>query len=192
MLPMHTTFPFTNLNHTEMKKLFLLCALLLLIVSAFAQQTLYRYFNPKQGRHYYTTNFNEYGNGGQGWYLEGPQCIIFDHQDRGLAPLFHYYNERVADHYYIISFNELGRGSKGYVLEGKIGFISPNPGPRLVPLFAYFNRVNGDHFLTTDRSELAQGFDGYEYTGTLGYVLPVGGNARPARDRGRDFYRNHH
>ena len=175
-----------------MKKLLLLSALLLLIGNAFAQQTLYRYYNPKQGRHYYTTNFNEYGSGANGWYLDGPQCMVFDHGDRGLIPLFRYYNSRSADHYYTTQFNELGRGAGGYVLEGKACFIAQNPGPRLVPLLAYFNRASGDHFLTTSRDEVGHGLDGFEFTSIVGYVIPIGRDADRARDKGRDFYRTHH
>src|SRR5476651_1108220 len=118
-----------------MKKLFLFSTLLLLISSAFAQQTLYRYFSPKQGRHYYTTNFNEYGSGANGWYLDGPQCMVFDRgdRDRCIIPLFRYNNARINDHYYTTHFEELGRGANGYILEGNACFIAQNQGPRLVP-----------------------------------------------------------
>jgi hypothetical protein len=177
-----------------MKKLFLFSTLLLLIGSAFAQQTLYRYYNPKLGKHYYTTNFNEYGNGANDWYLDGPQCQVFDHgdRDRGLIPLFRYFNGGLSDHYYTTNFEELGRGSNGYAFEGKACFIAKNPGPRLVPLFGYYNRISGEHFLTTDKGEVARGFDNFQYTGVVGYVILIDRDANRARDRGRDSYRDHH
>jgi len=175
-----------------MKKLFLLSALLLLIGSAFAQTILYRYYNPKQGKHYYTTNFGEYGTGGNGLYLDGPQCMVFDHPDRGLIPLLRYYNARNGDHYYTNSFRELGRGANGYAFEGTACYIAQNPGPRLVPLFAFLNSNTGEHFLTTSRDEMRQDYTGFVFTGIAGYVIPLGRDADHARFRGRDFYRDHH
>src|SRR5476649_2711958 len=131
-----------------MKKLILLSCLLLLMGGAFAQQTLYRYYNPKQGKHYYTTNFAEYGNGASGWYLDGPQCLVFDHPDRGLIPLLRYYNVSSGDHYYSNNFRELGQGANGYKFEGNACYIAQNPRPGLVPLLAFLNSRTGEHFLT--------------------------------------------
>ena len=37
---------------------------------------LYRYWNPTIGDHYYTTDFNELGNGAQGWSFERIECFI--------------------------------------------------------------------------------------------------------------------
>lgn len=37
---------------------------------------LYRYWNSTIGDHYYTIDFNELGNGGQGWGLERVECFI--------------------------------------------------------------------------------------------------------------------
>ncbi len=159
-----------------MKKIALLSALLLMVSGVFAQQTLYRYYNQKLAKHYYTTNFNEYGSGANGWFLDGPSCMVFDHADRqrGIVPLFRYFNSRVGDHYYTTNFDELRRGANGYVLEGPACYIAQTRGDRLVPLFAYFNRINGDHFLTTNRGEVAHGFEGYAFTGIAGFVIPVG------------------
>ncbi len=173
-----------------MKKIVFLSALLLMACGAFAQQTLYRYYNQKLSKHYYTVDFNEYGSGRRGWYLEGPACMVFDHEDRdmGIVPLLRYFNDRVGDHYYTANFDELRRGANGYVLEGKACFIAKFKGMRMVPLFGYFNRINGDPFLTTNRDEVLHGFDGYEFTGITGYVLPIGD--RGDHDRGRgDHYR---
>jgi len=92
----------------------------------------------------------------------------------------------------ITQFSELGRGANGYVFEAKACYIARNPGPRLVPLLAYFNRSSGDHFLTTSRDEIGNGLTGFEFTSTVGYVIPVDRDADRARDKGRDFYRDHH
>ena len=37
---------------------------------------LYRYWNPQIGDHFYTTNWNELGNGRYGWGYEGIQCYV--------------------------------------------------------------------------------------------------------------------
>ena len=37
----------------------------------------YRYGNRRNGDHYYTTNFNELGNGNADWSYEGIPALIF-------------------------------------------------------------------------------------------------------------------
>jgi hypothetical protein len=157
-----------------MKKLIFLILTLFLCCGVFAQQTLYRYYNPQIRKHYYTVNFNEYGNGANGWQLDGAACRVFDHEDRyrGIVPFFRYFNPKIGDHYYTTRFEELGQGANGYVFEHVECFVARRGGFRTVPFFEYFNPKSGDHFYTTNRDELGRGFDGYQFSRIAGYVFP--------------------
>jgi Metallo-peptidase family M12/Repeat of unknown function (DUF5648) len=89
---------------------------------------LYRYWNPNVwGDHFYTTNFNELGNGAQGWSLEGVECYIYSQQQFGTVPLYRYWNSTIGDHFYTTTFHELGNGAPGYVYEKIEGYVLPNP-----------------------------------------------------------------
>jgi hypothetical protein len=157
-----------------MKKLITLTALIFLSYFAFSQQPLYRYYNSKLKKHFYTVDFTEYGNGRSGWALEGPCCRVYSaaDQSRSIVPFFRYFNEKTGDHYYTTRFEEFGRGGNGYHLEGPACYINKFPAPGTVPFFKYYNRFTGDHFYTIDKRELGHGYDGYQLQGIDGFVLP--------------------
>jgi hypothetical protein len=138
------------------------------------QRPFFRYFNHKTGKHYYTTNFNEYGNGDGDWALEGPACRVFIKQARrDLVPLYRYVDDRTADHFYTVHPNMLGEGNAAYRLEGVACYIFQDHVYGTIPLFAYIKRKTGEHFYTVDKSELGRGFEGYELYNIEGYVFPA-------------------
>lgn len=157
-----------------MKKYFSLLVLVFVTAAAFSQQPLFRYYNSKINKHYYTTNFDEFGNGANGWVFEKVACLVFPNGDRyrGVAPLFRYFNAKNGDHLYTTQFRELGQGDLGYVLEGPVCYIYKFPAQGTVPFFRYFNQRTGDHFYTTDRNELGMGFEGYAFEKVAGFVIP--------------------
>jgi hypothetical protein len=156
-----------------MKRIIILSLLVFLSYTAFCQQPLYRYYYGKQQKHYYTVNFNEFGNGGNGWTLEGQACFVFSDgdRDRGIVPLLRYFNPRTGDHYYTIHRHILGNGAQGYNLEGPACYIYKFRVDGSVPLFEYYNQRNGDHFYTADKSELGRGYDGYVFDAVVGFVF---------------------
>jgi len=156
-----------------MKKFFILSLLVLFTVCAFAQQPLYRYYNAKQKKHYFTIHFNEYGNGTRDFAYEGVSCRVFNagNPEAGIRPMFRYYNPKTADHFYTMVLHELGPGDNGYTFEGPAYFLYKLHAPGSVPLLRYYNPVTTDHFYTTDKMELGPGFEGYNYEGVAGYVL---------------------
>ncbi len=132
---------------------------------------LYRYWLPGKD-HFYTTNFSELGNGGNGWVYEGIQCRISATRISGTVPLYRYYNGSIVDHFYTANFSELGNGGNGWKYEGIAGYIYPNAGSGRIPLYRYYNGGISDHFYTTNFSELGNGGNGWKYEGIAGYVLP--------------------
>ncbi len=157
-----------------MKKVIILAFLVLSFGAAFAQHPFYRYYNAKMKKHYYTTNFDEFGNGANGWALEGVACRVFRHPEGhpGVVTLFRFYKPQSADHYYTAGKFVPAGDLIGYNPEGPAGYIFPNRVPGTVPLFEYFNYQTGDHFYTTDKRELGHGFEGYHYNTVTGFVFP--------------------
>ena len=164
----------TPIKLAPMKKILALSVFLLCSYCAFSQQPLFRYYNAKSRKHYYTTNFTEYGNGAAGWALDGPACLVYVNPVRrpGIIPLFRYANAQNGDHYYTTQQNGFDPGLQGYTPEGVSCFIYKFRQPGTVPFLKYYNRGTGDHFYTTNKHELGRGFEGYVFVGVAGFVIP--------------------
>ncbi|WP_295669104.1 hypothetical protein [uncultured Mucilaginibacter sp.] len=156
-----------------MKKILTLGLFILISGIAFAQQPLFRYYNPKQNKHYYTTNFNEYRNGTGDWAFEGITCRVFaePRPNQPIKELFRYFSPKTGDHFYTMRLHELGMGDAGYNFEGVACYIYNFHVPGSIPLFRYYNAVANDHFYTTDKRELGRGFEGYNLEQVAGFVL---------------------
>ena len=78
---------------------------------------LYRYFNSYKLDHFYTTNFNELGNGNGQYVYEGIECYVYSSNVKGTKPVYRYFNETTGDHLYTVDKGELGNGAAGYNIE---------------------------------------------------------------------------
>lgn len=132
---------------------------------------LYRYYASSSVDHFYTVNFDEIGNGKDGYTLEGTAAYISTQQYSGTIPLYRYFSSTGTDHFYTTDFAELGNGKSGYVLEGIAGYIYPVPTTGTMPLYRYFSSTGTDHFYTTNFAELGGGRNEYVFEGIAGYVL---------------------
>jgi hypothetical protein len=154
-----------------MKKIVFSILLMAFCFSAFAQTNLYRYYNPKAKKHFFTANFNELGNGANGFVLEGVACRIYAmNRVPGLVPVYRMYNPKSNDHYYTSRRYVPGRDLDGYQSEGNLGFVFRHQQPGTMPLFEYYNPQIADHFYTIDKNELGAGFEGYVFDTVVGYV----------------------
>jgi len=152
-------------------RLVLLAACMLLVSwSAFAVPTfraVYRYYNPTTGDHFYTTNFNELGNGGLGYYYEWIQCTMAsDGSLPGYYPFYRYYNPSTGAHFYTTDTSEV---QPGFNFESILGFVEITPGAS-APLYRYYNPANQKYFYTTNYKELGSGSQGYVYQKVAAYV----------------------
>jgi Repeat of unknown function (DUF5648) len=68
---------------------------------------LYRYWNPGNGDHFYTTNFWELAGGKYGYGYEGIACHVLSNWQAGAVPLYRYWNPGIGDHFYTTNWNEL-------------------------------------------------------------------------------------
>jgi hypothetical protein len=131
---------------------------------------LFRYWNPTNTDHFYTTNFNELGTGKYGWGYEGIQCFVVPQTTPGTVPLHRYWNAQIGDHFYTTNFGELGSGRYGWVYEGVQCYVYPQPASDRVALYRYWNAGTGDHFYTTNFNELGPGKFGYHLEGVQCFV----------------------
>ena len=156
-----------------MKKITILAALLFSFGCAFAQQPLYRYYNGKQHKHYFTRDYGEYGTGANGFVSEGVSCLIFTTADpnRGIVPVYRFYNAKTADHYFSTKPTLAPGTMTGYVYESPAFNVYNHQASGTTPLFEYLNPTTGDHFYTADKTELGPGFEGYVFDTVVGYVF---------------------
>ena len=86
---------------------------------------LYRYWNPNLADHFYTTNFNELGQGKYGYQFEGIQCFVFPKEVEGSIPLYRYWNPMIGDHFYTTDWNELEEGKYKWTFEKIEAYVFP-------------------------------------------------------------------
>ncbi len=114
----------------------------------------HRYYHTS-GQHFYTTNWGELGNGGNGWIYEGVQGYAFGHQAAGTVPLYRYVANH--EHFYTTNWSELGNGKNGYSFEGIQCYVYPINKSGTSALYRYYYSRENRHFYTTNWSELGPG-----------------------------------
>lgn len=158
-----------------MKKLLILTFLFFSSFYGFSQHRLFRYYNSRIEKYYYTTDQSEFGGGREGWQLEGSACLVYtaEYRQGGVVPLFRYYNPNTKDFLYTTKASVAGNSSKGYSLQKAACYVYNYRARGAMPLLRYFNRKTGTHFYTIDRDEMSSGrFNGFQYEGNSGYVFP--------------------
>jgi hypothetical protein len=151
----------------------LLIVLTLFCLTAFsnqskAQEAVYQYYNSILQRHFYTTNFNELGNGGQGFTLVGTLGYLYPIGDPNITTgsfnraVYRFYNSSTGAHYYTM------RGTvfpSGFHLESIMGYTPPG-GFFLTSVYEYYNSTNHDYYYTTTQSAGS----GYTLNGVAYYI----------------------
>jgi len=101
----------------------------LLKTSSSNTKPVYRYYNPSNGDHLLTTDFNELNgtSGKHGYKYEFIIGYAYRNYTGGTnTPLLRYYNRVTGDHLYTINNQELGTGNNNpWVFEGEIGYAIP-------------------------------------------------------------------
>jgi hypothetical protein len=78
---------------------------------------LYRYYHGSGVKdHFYTTDFNDLGNGNSAWTYESAFIYyVYNTQVAGTVPLYRYFGH--SQHFYTTNYAELGTGKSGWTLE---------------------------------------------------------------------------
>lgn len=131
---------------------------------------LYRFCNPQNLNHFYSTNFNE----GRiaGFHFLWVEARIYPSQMEDSSPWYCYYNETTQAYRYTADIHELGEGNQEWIYQGIVGYVSTTPKPQHTPMYRYYSSKTGDYFYSTDFWELGSGNVNYEYQGVCCYVYP--------------------
>ncbi|WKB53225.1 S8 family serine peptidase [Eleftheria terrae] len=138
-------------------------------VSAF-----YRYLQPGNGAHFYTTNWQELNAGINGWVYEGISGYLAPTETADSQPLHRYYHAGNGDHFYTTNWGELGAGGNGWTYEGVTGYCPRTADAGTQSLHRYYNPSAGQHFYTVNWDELGGGGSSWTYEGVacLTYTAP--------------------
>lgn len=131
---------------------------------------LYRYVNVVNNLHFYTTNFNELGNGKSNYKLEKVEGIVSSQPAKLTIPLYRYCRKSDNAHFYTVYFNELGNGNTEYLYEGIACYVFPagrlqEGNPDLKALYRYCRKSDNARFYTTNFNELKTGNSEYLFEG---------------------------
>jgi hypothetical protein len=105
---------------------------------------LYRWFHPRDGSHYYTTQPNTPDRPNS--VADGISCHVYDHPVAEAVPFYRWSNGR--DYLYTVEANGENAGRVGHRPQGIVGFIYREPKPGTVPLYRFYDPVRHQHFYT--------------------------------------------
>lgn len=129
---------------------------------------IYRYWSPKEGRHYYTTDLNKLGYGKKGFQFEGKVGRFSREKKYGnndLTRLYIYYKSE-TDTY---RFTTKTLNEKGWRQFSRAGYISKVKTDKYnTPLIEYIN--TNDYFYTNNPDELGDGGYGWSNKTIIGWI----------------------
>jgi hypothetical protein len=135
--------------------------------------TVFRWYNPANGDHFYCTDPNGELAPQSGYQYEGAPFRLFAISTQNTVPFYRWYNPANGDHFYCTDPNGELALQSGYQPEGTIGNIGSVALPGAVALYRWYNPVSGDHFYCTDPSGELAPQSGYQSEGIAGYVMIV-------------------
>lgn len=127
---------------------------------------VFRYYSRNVWRdHFYTTYFNEVGNGSNSDYIfEGIGFFAFPNQEANTVPVYRWYNSGDGDHFYTTSTEESSGASEGIAF-----YAYPSAINGSIPVHRYYHHEFRNHFYTKNQNELLW-MPGYTYEGLGWYA----------------------
>jgi len=151
---------------------------------------LYRYNNVNDiDRFYYTTDWNEYGNGayqdyvddGEGnivlqwigeWRFEFIQGYVTSTTVPNFVPIYRYHQQYTIDYYYTTIYSG-DNISNVYFYDGIQCQASEYQFGNLIPVYRYYRHARGYHYFTTNYNDLGAGTPYWSYEGIQFYISPT-------------------
>ncbi|OHB65088.1 MAG: hypothetical protein A2Y77_02610 [Planctomycetes bacterium RBG_13_62_9] len=127
--------------------------------------SVYRFWSPVTGRHFYTLDENEkdklINNYSRFWTFEGPVFYAWSTEySADLAPVYRFWSNTSGSHFYTISESEknklLNNYSYAWTYEG-VAFYAYPPGAQpsdASPVYRFWNASDNSHFYTMDAGEV--------------------------------------
>lgn len=127
--------------------------------------TVFRFYNPAAGAHFYTGSASERNDVRAklpAFGYEGPTYMVASAPNEGLNPVYRFFNRTTGTHFYTISESERARVqatlSNVFAFEGVAWYArqASSQAAGTIPVFRFFNNRNGTHFYTTSVAERDQ------------------------------------
>lgn len=120
---------------------------------------VYRFYNPKNGAHFFTSSAAERNNvialyPGV-WFYEG--VAFAANPGVGTVPVHRFYNQSTGAHFYTSSEAEkaavLAKWPTLFTYEGTAFDVATTPGPGRIPVYRFYNVKTKSHFYTSSVAE---------------------------------------
>jgi uncharacterized protein YkwD len=155
--------------------------------AATAELTVYRFFNPQSGAHFYTASVTERDQvraQASAFSYEGPAFQASGQGGNGLSPVYRFYNASTGVHFYTISETEkshIQQTLPQFQLEGVAYYASQVAAEGFRPLYRSFVANKGFHFYSVNASE-GSGLAQYQAEGIAYYVVGSAAAVTPPAD----------
>jgi hypothetical protein len=151
--------------------------------------TIYRFFNPERGLHFYTASETERDyvkNNLANYQFEGASYTAVDPLTGSTdpVPVYRFYNSKLGVHLYTI--DETERDSiidnlDNYTFEGEAFSAYATQVEGTIPIYRFFSQELGTHFYTPsvgEKDSVEENLPNYKFEGIAyyGYALPEDGN----------------
>ena len=142
------------------------------------EMTLYRFFRPDTGTHFYSTSAAERNSviGNAAFRYEGQVAYVLKPSvtTTSTRALNRFYQPSSGTHFYTSTQSEYNRvlGFPQYSLDGVAGKVYTSAGSGRVPMYRFFRPASGTHFYTASASEMAsvKAMPGYTFEGVAFYL----------------------
>ncbi|MGV8083942.1 MAG: hypothetical protein AB2L09_09975 [Coriobacteriia bacterium] len=126
-----------------------------------SEMPVYRFYNQKNGSHFYTASAEERDIVNAKWSstykFEGVAYSVNAANPDNNAPLYRFYNVKNGSHFYTASEDEknivIAKWSAIYQFEGVAYYVCATPKVDATPVYRFYNKVNGSHFYTASAEE---------------------------------------
>lgn len=146
-----------------------------------AVKPVYRFYNVKNGSHFYTASEAERQTVIRQWSatytFEGPAYWVNTANPVNAQPLYRFYNKKNGSHFYTASAEErdgvIAKFASTYTFEGPVYSVSMTAEGG-TPMYRFYNKKNGSHFYTISAEErdgvIARHSSTYAYEGVAYYI----------------------
>lgn len=121
--------------------------------------TIYSYFKSATGKHFYTTNYSELGNGALGYVLYGELGYVLPTTTPNSTTIYRFYNPTTTAHYYSLNSTPPSGFHFESYLGDSPGFIYAN----LVTVYQYHDAHGDFYYSTSTTTPTGYTADGYAF-----------------------------
>ncbi|MGV8083943.1 MAG: OmpL47-type beta-barrel domain-containing protein [Coriobacteriia bacterium] len=145
---------------------------------------IYRFYNVKNGSHFYTASTAERDMVIARWpniyTFEGAAYSVNTANPANSSPLYRFYNKKNGSHFYTVSEQEKdivrSKWPDVYEYEGPVYNVCATSVAGATPVYRFYNKKNGSHFYTVSEQEKdivrSKWPDVYEYEGPAFWIAP--------------------